>query len=364
MVVRYEQLDRTLEVVEREALGVGGALVNTLPFERRRIVDGGLFELGGFSGGRPAPLVAQGTQFALDAIAELLVFEDEPDIGDLYTFCPGGTTMQAQLIASRMQDDSLVLEHELPGLRIETSIRVLPGLDRVELTSVVENEADDHRLRVLVRSEETADEVRAESQFAVVRRPLAASPPRVRWVEPPVPTAHTLGAVALGPLVLLTKGLPEYEASAEGLRLTLLRCVGAISRAPGMETRPVGAGPQIATPEGQCRGRHVLEYALRFDGDTLSEAALVRASQDYRTEFLRGDPFDAPLELGGDVVFSCLKQAENGSGLVLRAFNPNAGPEALSLSVAARRIRLDEQQDVEGGLELAAGEIATFLIRD
>jgi alpha-mannosidase len=164
--------------------------------------------------------------------------------------------------------------------------------------------------------------------------------------------------------VLLTKGLPEYEASAEGLRLTLLRCVGAISRAPGMETRPVGAGPQIATPEGQCRGRHVLEYALRFDGDTLSEAALVRASQDYRTEFLRGDPFDAPLELGGDVVFSCLKQAENGSGLVLRAFNPNAGPEALSLSVAARRIRLDEEQDVEGGLELAAGEIATFLIRD
>ena len=50
------------------------------------------------------------------------------------------------------------------------------GLDRVELTSVVENEAEDHRLRVLVRSADGADEVRAESQFAVVRRPL--SPPR------------------------------------------------------------------------------------------------------------------------------------------------------------------------------------------
>src|SRR5205807_10650829 len=68
-----------------------------------------------------------------------------------------------------------------------------------------------------------SDEVRAESQFAVVRRPLAPPPPRVRWVEPPVPTAHTLGAVALGQLVLLTKGLPEYEASSDGLRLTLLR---------------------------------------------------------------------------------------------------------------------------------------------
>jgi alpha-mannosidase len=364
MLVRYQQLDRTLDFVEREALGVGGALVNTLPFRRRRVVDGVLFELDGFSGGRPEPLAAEKTAFVLETIAELLVFEDEPDVGDLYTFCPGGKTALAQLIASRRQEDAVVLEHELPGVRIETSIRIAPGLDRVELTSVVENEAEDHRLRVLVRSESAAQEVRAESQFAVIRRPLTPPPPRVTWVEPPVQTAHTLGAVAFGSLVLLTKGLPEYEASADGLWLTLLRAVGTISRAPGMETRPVGAGPQIATPEGQCRGRHVLEYAPRFDGDTLSDAALVRASQDYRTDFLRGDPFDSPLELEGDLVFSCLKQAEDGTGLVLRVFNPNSQPEALTLSVPARRIRLDEAEDVEGGLELAPGEIATFLIRD
>jgi alpha-mannosidase len=364
MVVRYEQLDRTLDFVEREALGVGGALVNTLPFARRRVVNGELFELDGFSGARPDPLARQETPVALEAIAELLVLEDEPDIGDLYTFCPGGKPTSAQLVNSRREGNALVLDHELPGVQIETTIRIVPGLDRVEVTSVVDNDADDHRLRVLVRSESGANEVRAESQFAVVRRALTPPPPRVRWVEPPVPTAHTLGAVALGPLVLLTKGLPEYEASAEGLRLTLLRCVGAISRGPGMETRPVGAGPQIATPEGQCRGAHVLEYALRFDGDTLSNAALVRASQDYRTDFLRGDPFEPPLALGGDVAFSCLKQAEAGSGLVVRVFNPNPQPEALTLSLAARRIRLDEENDVDDGLELAPGEIATFLVGD
>ncbi|HZC75267.1 MAG TPA: glycosyl hydrolase-related protein, partial [Gaiellaceae bacterium] len=213
-----------------------------------------------------------------------------------------------------------------------------------------------------VRSDASGDEVRAESHFAVVRRPLVPPRPAVDWVEPPVPTAHTLGAVALGPLVLLTKGLPEYEASADGLRLTLLRCVGTISRPAGLPTRPLAAGPEIATPEGQCCGRHVFEYALRFDGDALSDAALVRASQDYRTDFLRGDPFEPPLELGGDVVFSCLKQAEEGSGLVLRVFNPSPQPERLTLSLPARRIRLDEEQDVDGGLELAPGEIATFLI--
>jgi alpha-mannosidase len=360
MLIRYEQLDRTLDFVEREALGVGGALVNTLPFRRRRAVDGEVFELDGFSAGRPDPLVEPETSFELDAIPDLLAFEDEPDVGDLYTFCPSGTIAAAQLVASRREHGVLVLEHELPGIRIKTTIRAVPG--RVELTSVVENEAEDHRLRLFVRSG-GADEVRAESQFAVVRRSLVPPPPRVEWVEPPVPTTHMLGAVALGRLVLLSKGLPEYEASAEGLRLTLLRCVGTISRPAGLATRPLAAGPDIPTPDGQCRGRHVFEYALRFDSEELTNAALVRASQDYRTDFLRGDPFEPPLELGGDVVVSCLKQAEDGHRLVLRAFNPNERTETLTSSVPLSRIRLDEEADVDGGLELAPGEIATFLIR-
>ncbi|MGH2977855.1 MAG: glycoside hydrolase family 38 C-terminal domain-containing protein [Gaiellaceae bacterium] len=360
MLVRYEQLDRTLDFVEREALGVGGALVNTLPYRRRRLVDGQLYELGGFCGGRPEPVVDRETRFDVDEIAELLAFEDEPDVGDLYTFCPDGETTSARLVASRRDRDALVLEHELPGIRIETTIHVIPGLDRVELTSVVENEAEDHRLRVLIRSDAPADDVRAESQFAVVSRPLAPPAPRAEWVEPPVPTAHTLGAVALGRLVLLTKGLPEYEASPEGLRLTLLRCVGLISRPSGLPTRPLAAGPDIATPDGQCRGRHVFEYALRFDGDRLSNAALLRTSQDYRTAFLRGDPFDPPLELGGDLVFSCLKAAEEDAGLVLRVFNPGPRPETLAVSMPVERIRLDEEEAIDDGLELAPWEIATF----
>ena len=271
MLIRYEQLDRTLDYVEREALGVGGALVNTLPFRRRRVVDGKLYELEGFTGVRPDPIRARGRSTWFEEVAELLVFEDEPDIGDLYTFCPAGQVRTAELVSSRTERGALVLEHELPGIRIETTIHSVP-LGRFELTSVVENEADDHRLRLLVRSDDGADEVRAESQFAVVRRPLSPPPPRADWVEPPVPTAHTLGAVALGPLVLLAKGIPEYEASREGLRLTLLRCVGTISRPAGLPTRPLAAGPEIATPDGQCRGRHVFEYALRFDGDELSNA--------------------------------------------------------------------------------------------
>jgi len=155
--------------------------------------------------------------------------------------------------------------------------------------------------------------------------------------------------------------LLEYAADSAP-DMTLLRCVGTISRPAGLATRPLAAGPDIATPDGQCRGRHVFEYALRLDGSKLSNSALVRASQDYRTDFLRGDPFEPPLELAGDVVFSCLKQAEDGRGLVLRVFNPNPQPEALTLNLPARRIRLDEEEDVDGGLDLAPAEIATLLL--
>ena len=347
MLVRYEQLGRTLEQLERDVLGVGGALVNPLPYARRG--------LAGFEGRR---VEAETASIALGELA--IEFEDEPDIGDLYTFCPNGTVRRAELTSTRREGDTIVLEHELPGIKISTVARAVA--DRIELRTTVVNEASDHRLRVVIPG--AGDELRAESQFAVVRRPLVPPQPRIPWVEPPVATAHTLGAVALGPLALLTKGLPEYESGPDGLRLTLLRCVGTISRPPGMPTRPVAAGPDIATPDGQCHGTHIFEYAIRFDADRLSNAALVRARQDYVTDFLVGDPFAPPFALDGDVVFSCLKGAEHGDGVVLRVFNPNATAEEVRISgVNARRIRLDEEADADGGFELGPSEIATFLLQ-
>jgi alpha-mannosidase len=384
MLVRYEQLDRLVAVLERDALGVGQAAVNVLPYRRVRLFGDELVALDGFTGRHAAAVpspeelvrmeVDDGGALSITDVRSgrgalgLLGFEDEPDVGDLYTFCPDGPVRRAELTSVRVvRDDALVhellLEHELPGLQIETLARVVRGLPRVELRTTVGNGATDHRLRVHFAALAEDRTVRAEGQFAVIQRPLEPRPPRTQWVEPPAETQHTLGAVACGPLALFTKGLPEYQAGRDGIRLTLLRCVGTISRPPGLATRPLAAGPDVQTPDAQCPGTHVFEYALRVDAAELTDAALVRAAQDYRSDFLAGDAFEAPIGIEGDVVFSSLKGAEDDDGLVLRVFNPNATHERVVISGAdARRIRLDEEAEVDGGCELAPHEVATFRI--
>jgi alpha-mannosidase len=195
-------------------------------------------------------------------------------------------------------------------------------------------------------------------------------------VEPPDATQHTLGAVAYGALALLTKGLPEYEARAAGsdgeLCLTLLRCVGVISKPQGaLVTRPRTAGPQIATPEGQCLGRHVFEYALLPAAEELNDLALLRECQDYRYR-LQAVPWPVTLEprltLEGEVVFSCLKGAEDGDGFILRCFNPSDHEVTARVGgdVTVSRTRLDEMGEeavADRGLTIGPRQIATLRLR-
>jgi alpha-mannosidase len=416
---------------DREQLGV----VNTLPQRRREVIEvAGMepvaVELDGFSARTidliPAPparppahadaiesdavrvqAAPDGTLTMLDKHAgrryeHVHRLEDELDMGDLYNFCPvdGAPSWRSESAAVRVLregpliwelelrvaaarptslDSALQSEGDTAPLTATTVVRLVQGCRQVEFRTAIENNTKDHRLRAVfpVGDAQSSDHVRAEGQFALVRRPLAPPQPRTEWVEPPDRTGHTLGAVALGPLALLTKGLPEYEArSGEAgpeLCLTLLRAVGIISRPSGaIATRPLGAGPQVETPDGHCLGHHELEYALLLGADSLDATALLRASQDYRSQFVlspAGPQFDSPLSIDGDVVFSCLKGAEDGEALILRVFNPGSEPAPARVlgPVTVERVRLDESGGAPlaggGRLEVGPGEIATLRLR-
>ena len=422
MLVRYEQLDRTVAQLEWRALepfaadatGTAG-VVNLLPYRRRGLVEipghePAVIELAGFSGrpleatpvatAHPPPsstaiesdlirvqAAPDGTLTVVDKPTgrrseRLHGLEDEPDVGDLYNFCPveGARVWRAESATARVLRDGPVV-HELevrtrsetPPLTVTTVVRLVDGIRRVEFRATIDNAAEDHRLRATFPVGEASD-VRAEGQFALVHRPLVPPPPKTEWVEPPDATQHTLGAVALGPLALFTKGLPEYEARPTGtgaeLCLTLLRCVGVISQPTGgIATRPLGAGPGTQTPDGQCLGRHEFEYALLPGADELDDAELLRASQDYRYGFVVTPApvqLDPPVRLDGDVVFSCLKGAEDGDGLILRCFNPKTSPASADIAgdCTISRARLDETDTkTTSGSELGPSEVATFRLR-
>ncbi len=322
-----------------------------------------------------------------DSLAGVHRFEDLADRGDCYTFCPldGDTPLAAGSARTRATaagpvyaELEIAAELEPPAslgpdrrsrsestvrCPARTRVRLAAGSDRIEFTTTVSNRAADHRLRVRFPTPKPFDLVRAEGHFMVVPR----DPRPVwngTWFEPPHDTNHTLGAVAAGGITLLTKGLPEYEATTEGeLALTLLRSVGWLSR-DDLSTRRGGAGPYLPSPRAQCLGEHVFEYALELG--ELGNAELLRRSQDYRFDYVGGPPgaeLEGPLSVDGAVAFSALKGAEDGGGVLLRVFNPGSASAEIALPRTGRRCRLDEQATEAAAasvVTLRPGEIATL----
>lgn len=87
--------------------------------------------------------------------------------------------------------------------------------------------------------------------------------PKTRGIEVSTnfaPMQRFVGTQGLG---LITKGLTEYEANGNSLKLTLLRSVGVISN-PKNPARSTPAGPPLDVPEAQQLGENTAEFALGF----------------------------------------------------------------------------------------------------
>jgi mannosylglycerate hydrolase len=207
---------------------------------------------------------------------------------------------------------------------------------RIDIRTVVENRAQDHRLRVLFPTGAMAVNSLAQSAFALERRSVQL-PDGSDWIEIPSPTMPTAGVVMVegAGLAVVGKGLNEYEVTMEGeIYLTLLRAVGWLSR-NDLQTRKDHAGPPYETPEAQCLGRHVFEYAILPYGGGGDEAQAVLEAQRFfqppqgveieeaRIKKGRGSFFQ--IEPPGMIV-STLKLAESGEALILRVYNLLAKP--------------------------------------
>ena len=241
---------------------------------------------------------------------------------------------------------------------ISTRLRLTAGSDTVDCLTTVDNRARDHRLRVVFPVGQPVEHSLAESTFGVRSHPIEPSDPdwkaRTTWMEKPFNDHVTQGWVAAGQVAVFSRGLPEFEVRPDGeIELTLLRCVGRLSK-DNLTSRRGGAGPGEPTPAAQCLGEHRFSYAFSPLGGR-DEIALTRAAQQWRNGLVRGIP-----DLGTNdivacqdttTVFSALKGAEHGPGVVYRAWTPSqpAEPQLTGRFAHRQRVSLREEPLVEPG---------------
>jgi mannosylglycerate hydrolase len=225
-----------------------------------------------------------------------------------------------------------------------TTAYLTAGDRHVTFETEIDNTAEDHRLRVLFESGRNTNVHRADSAFAVIERRQESYNPGDFDIEVPAAVSPMQRFVTIedeaGGATILADGLPEYELVHDSggiVALTLLRCVGELAR-EGLLKRPGGqSGWRNATPEAQCPGRHTFRYAFLPHGagwpeplgriqkacDMLlippsgtSSPALRDSASDY--PFLSVEPPALAL--------SALKEAEDGTGLTVRIYNPGPDP--------------------------------------
>jgi alpha-mannosidase len=216
----------------------------------------------------------------------------------------------------------------------------------VRLSLVVRNERPDHRLRLHVALPDAADGSWAIAPFEVVRRPMHGE----GGTETPSPTWPARGAVLAGGVAVLLEGVFEYEVLADPaeLAITLLRCVGTISR-PQLATRAWPAGPDIPTPDAQMLGEHRFEIAV-VEGPRAEDlpAAWERSFLPLATAAAPGGG-DLPdrgslLEVEG-AELSAVRRV--GGRVQVRVWNPS--PQPKTARVAAQEVPLGPAriEDVE-----------------
>ena len=144
-------------------------------------------------------------------------------------------------------------------VEVETLVELRAGEPFVPIRVAFDNPADDQRVRVHVPLRQHATHSYAEGQYAVVERELVAEGGHG---EMPLPTFPASSFVSAGGVALLLEHVSEYELlEGREFALTVLRSTGWISRNTN-PYREEPAGPELAIPAAQMRGRHSFSFAI------------------------------------------------------------------------------------------------------
>lgn len=151
---------------------------------------------------------------------------------------------------------------EMIDLQLHTLITLEADQPLLKFNVSYDNQAKDHRLRVLFPTKFATTTNQAESVFEVVQRPNLPEPQWQNETNPQRQQSFVNLHDDFGGITVTNDGLNEYEILPENktIALTLLRSVGEL-----------GDWGYFATPEAQCQGRQHASFALRLHDETAAD---------------------------------------------------------------------------------------------
>ena len=229
------------------------------------------------------------------------------------------------------------------------------GSRRIEVRMGLDNQADDHRVRVLVPTPFVSETVVADNQFGCITRPTNDPAMAVweeeKWKEAPVPVYQLMNFAALengkAGMAIMSNGLREFEVIAsqgdenrDTFALTLFRGIGVLGKEELLLRPGRPSGIKIPTPDSQVRGKLVCEFTLcGFSGNHIDANIMAQARDNVtQIECYNKIPYNAmKLNVGeqnlpmsfsllskqqSGAVLSVLKKAEDEDALIMRVYNP------------------------------------------
>ncbi len=303
----------------------------------------------------------------------MLVFEDRADIGDGWNFGPAvndqaifstGSRFSLALVANGpyratfrqriamelpavFDFSNMARGEELGGslseMVIDNLITLRAGADRVEIETVVHNNIQDHRLRVIFPSGAKAETCLMDTPFDVVERKIALRADNDRYREPEVEfkpqqtftavfdTQRGIAVVSSGLLECAVQDLPEHP-----LALTLFRAtrktVNTDGEPGGQEQGELRFHYWIVPLKGAPDRSRLFELGQLLAGGLrtaqLTAADVARFRQDCSLPAEGGF-----LSLDSPAVITSLRK--EGQGSEVRLFNPDENPVEAVLAFSA-----------------------------
>ena len=241
-------------------------------------------------------------------------------------------------------------------IKVINIITLRKGQKYVEITTNLDNTAEDHYLQVAFPSNIKATHVAAQGQFDVVMRPIAkydySKYDEIPMTEAPMNSFVDMSDGTNG-IALLNTGLKAYEADDDAqntLYLTLLRCF-PLRICVTQEMQDYSK----LEKGSQCLGKHSFRYAFMPHGGDWEAANVWQESERFNLELSAAQMTPnkngkCPVEKSfvelktGNLHVSAVKQSEDGTGWVVRLFNPSDKAVKNSIRVNGGSVAVSKTQ--------------------